>query len=179
MQNLNKEFKSELVEAFLAADIPLFKISNPKVRQLFTKLGQPVPSESSCRVHMSKLAEKEVQLLKERLNGKHIFLIVDESEIDGIKYLNILIGETAVPEKTYILNCSVVERVNQQVMSGKKAEALMKLGVEGEFGSSSDWCGEVYDSHETSAKAAISSSFPPDLLSAPASQLFWEGKIQI
>ena len=138
MQNLNKEFKSELVEAFLAADIPLFKISNPKVRQLFTKLGQPVPSESSCRVHMSKLAEKEVQLLKERLNGKHIFLIVDESEIDGIKYLNILIGETAVPEKTYILNCSVVERVNQQVMSGKKAEALMKLGVEGEFGSSSD-----------------------------------------
>ena len=60
MPNLNKEFKSELVEAFLAADIPLLKINNPKIRQLFTKLGQPVPSESSCRVHMSKLAEKEV-----------------------------------------------------------------------------------------------------------------------
>ena len=58
MPNLNKEFKSELVEAFLAAEIPLFKINNPKIRQLFAKLGQPVPSESSCHVHMSKLAKK-------------------------------------------------------------------------------------------------------------------------
>ena len=85
---------------FLAADIPLFKINNPKVGQLFIKLGQPVPSESSCRVHMIKLAKKEVQLLKECLNGKRIFLIGDESEINGTKYLNILIGETAVPEKS-------------------------------------------------------------------------------
>ena len=51
---------------------------------------------------MSKLAEKEVQLLKERLDGKRIFLIVDESEINSPKYLNILVGETAVPEKKTI-----------------------------------------------------------------------------
>ena len=68
-------------------------------------------------------------MLKEHLNGKRIFLIVDESEINGTKYLNILIGETAVPGKNYILSCSVVECVNQQVVSGKIADALMKLGV--------------------------------------------------
>ena len=130
MPDLKNGFKSALVEAFLAADIPLFKINNSKIRQLFTYLGQVVPSETSCRVLMSELAANKVQLLKERLNGKLIFLIVGESEINGTKYLNILIGETAVPEKTYILNCSVVECVNQQVVSGKIADALNKLDVE-------------------------------------------------
>ena len=48
---------------------------------------------------MSQLAANEVQRLKELLNGKYILLIVDESEVNGTKYLNILIGETTVPEK--------------------------------------------------------------------------------
>ena len=54
--NVKKDFKSALVETFLAADISLFKINNPKIRQLFTDLGQAVPSEASNRVHMSQLA---------------------------------------------------------------------------------------------------------------------------
>ena len=61
------------------ADIPLFKLQHPQIRQLFTHLGQSVPSESSCREHVDKLAVDE----------KQRFLVVDESEIDGSKYLNI------------------------------------------------------------------------------------------
>ena len=81
---LKKNFKSKLVEAFLAADIPPFKLQYPQIRQLFTHLGQSVPSESSCREHVDKLAVDE----KQRLN---------ESEINSSKYFNILIGDTAVP----------------------------------------------------------------------------------
>ena len=97
---LKKNFKRKLVEAFLAADIPLFKLQHPQIRQLFTHLGQPVPSESSCREHVDKLAVDEKQRLEKRLHNKNTFLVVDESEINGSKYLNILIGDTAVPKTT-------------------------------------------------------------------------------
>ena len=112
---LKRNFQSKLVEAFLAADIQVFKLQHPQIRQLFTHLGQPVPSESSCREHVDKLAVDVIQRLKEHLHNKNTFLVVDESEINGSKYLNILIGDTAVPETTCVLDCNVdciVETVN-------------------------------------------------------------------
>ena len=47
------------------AVIPLFNPQHPQIRQLFTHLGQPVPSESFCREHVDKLAVDEKQRLKE------------------------------------------------------------------------------------------------------------------
>ena len=127
---LKKNFKSKLVEAFLTADISLFKLQHPQIPQLFIHLGQPVPSESSCREHVDKLAVDEKQRLKERLHNKNTFLVVDESEINGSKYLNILIGDTAVLVTTYVLDCSIVETVNQQVVTVKINDALKKLDIQ-------------------------------------------------
>ena len=87
-----------------------------------------MPSESSCREHVDKLDEK--QPLKERLHNKNTFLVADESEINGSKYPNILIGDTAVPETTYVLDCSIVETVNQQVETMKIDDALKKLDIQ-------------------------------------------------
>ena len=126
---LKKNFKSKLVEGFLAADKPLFKLQHPQIWQLFTHLGQPVPSESSCLEHVDKLAVDEKQRLKECLHNKNTFLVVDESEINGSKYLNILIGDTAVRKTTCVLDCSIVETVNQQVVTVKINDALKKLDI--------------------------------------------------
>ena len=110
------------------ADIPLFKLQHPQICQLFTHLGgQPVPSESSCREYVDKLAVDEKQQLKEHLHNKNTFLVVDESEISGRKYLKILISDTAVPEITCVLDCNIVETVNQQVVTMKIDDALKKL----------------------------------------------------
>ena len=127
---LEKTFKSKLVEAFLAADIPLSKLQHPQIRRLFTHLGQLVPSESSCREHVDKLAVDEKQRLKERLHNKNTFLVVDESEINNSKYLKIPIGDTAVPETTYVLDCSIVKTVNQQIVTMKIGDALKKLDIQ-------------------------------------------------
>ena len=48
-----------------------------------------------------------------------MFLVVDESEINGSKYLNILIGDTAMPETIYVLDYSIVETVLRQIESLK------------------------------------------------------------
>ncbi len=124
------DFKSKLVETFLAADIPLYKLNNPRIKQLFTDLGQPMPSESSCRAHVDVLASKEMQRIKACLHGKTIFLVIDESEIEQKKYFNILVGDTAAPETTYVADCSIVETVNQQIVATKIDDVLRKLDVE-------------------------------------------------
>lgn len=129
LPSLKKDFKSKLVEAFLSADIPLHKLQNPKIQELFTELGQPVPSESACRAHVQSLAEEQMNRLKERLLGRNVFLVVDESDICGSKYLNILIGDIKVPETTYVVDCSVVETVNQQVVIAKIDDALKKMDI--------------------------------------------------
>ena len=89
-----------------------------------------MPSESFCRKYVDKLAVDKKQRLKERLHNKNTFLVVDKVEINGSKYLNILIGDTAVPETTYVLDCSIVETVNQQVASMKIDNALKKPDIQ-------------------------------------------------
>ena len=84
MPKTNKDFKAQLVEAFLSADIPLKKIRNPLI--VFTDLVQAVPSETMCREHVRELAESEQGRIKELLMDKKVFLVVDESEIDKKKY---------------------------------------------------------------------------------------------
>ena len=69
---------------------------------MFTDLGQAVPSETMCREHVHELAESEQGRIKELLMDKKVFLVVDESEIDKKKYLNVLVGDINVPEKTYL-----------------------------------------------------------------------------
>ena len=55
MPKTKKDFKTQLVEAFLLADIPLKKIRNPLIVQLFMNLGQAVPSKTICREHVHEL----------------------------------------------------------------------------------------------------------------------------
>ena len=97
-----KEFKAKLVETFLADDIPLKKLQNSRVRQLFTDLGRAMPSESACQAHVEILAEQEMDRIKKKLTGKDISMVLDESEVSKNKYINVLVGDTAEPEKTFL-----------------------------------------------------------------------------
>ena len=110
------------------ADIPLKKIRNLLI-QLFTDLGQAVPFKTMYREHVHELAESEQGHIKELLMDKKVFLVVDKSEIDKKKYLNILVGDINMPEKTYLLDCSVVETVNQNIMCTKIDECLQNLDI--------------------------------------------------
>ena len=87
-----KEFKAKLVETFLAANIPLKKLQNSRIRELFTDLGQAVPSESACLAHVETLDR-----IKKKLTGKDIFMILDKSEVSKNKYVNALVGNTTEP----------------------------------------------------------------------------------
>ena len=83
----------------MAADIPLHKLRNPHLVQLFADLGQSVPSESSCRNYVETSAESETERLRQLFENKNAFVVIDETELNKVKYVNVLIGDIAVPEK--------------------------------------------------------------------------------
>ena len=51
------------------------------------------------------MAAEEIERLKELFAAKAVFLVVDEAEVSGQKYVNILAGLMEEPEKTYLVNC--------------------------------------------------------------------------
>ena len=52
-------FTLDVTNAFLAAGIPLHKLENPTIRNLFASMGRLCPSDSICRQYVPKLAEEE------------------------------------------------------------------------------------------------------------------------
>ena len=53
------DYADKIVTAFLSANIPLYTLNNPLLRQLLEKSGEKLPSESTCRRRVSHLAEQE------------------------------------------------------------------------------------------------------------------------
>ena len=49
-------FKEKLVSSFLAADIPLHKLSHPSLKSLFATMRKVLPSETAARESVAKLA---------------------------------------------------------------------------------------------------------------------------
>ena len=67
---VSKDFMAELVKTFFAADIPLHKLRNLHVIQLFENLGEKMPSETVCRDYVKTLANNEQDRLKYLLKDK-------------------------------------------------------------------------------------------------------------
>jgi hypothetical protein len=82
------DYAMDVTETFLAADIPLWKLRHTSLRRLFTNIGNPLPSEESCKSRIHQLYIKEMSRICKLIADKPIFLIVDESEVSGSKYLH-------------------------------------------------------------------------------------------
>ena len=129
---VSKDFMAELVKTFLAADIPLHKLRNPHVIQLFENLGQKMSSETVCRDYVKTLTNNEQDHLKYLLKDKCVFIVIDESEMDKTKFINVIVGDIDVLEKTYPIECCVTETLNQSVICTKINDILHKLDIERE-----------------------------------------------
>ena len=101
----NSDFAEEVTKAFLSADIPLYKLNNKYIKQLFRDIGRSLPSESACRNTVRKLGTDELQRIRNAVEDKMIFLVVDESTLSGTQYLNILVGSLETPHTSYLYDC--------------------------------------------------------------------------
>ena len=140
---VSKDFMTELVKTFLAADILLHKLRNPHVIQLFENLDQKTPSETVCRHYVKTLANNEQDRLEYLLKDKCIFIVIDESEVDKTKFINVIVGDIGVLEKTYLIECCVTETVNQSIFCMEIDDILHKLDTARELSSVAFGCGQL------------------------------------
>ena len=102
-----KDFTKRVVTAFLKSEIPLYILQHSSIKNLFdSTLGHHCPSESACRKQVNDLASQESERIKKLLARKPIFLVADESDVSGQKYVNVLAGPMEEPNKTYLIACS-------------------------------------------------------------------------
>lgn len=103
------EFTEKIVCAFASADIPLSKLNNEKLQDLFKFLGRKLVPESTARLYLlNNFAKKLNSKLKEYLQNEKIFIIMDESEINGTKYFNLLAGRINAPNVNFVLDVYVL-----------------------------------------------------------------------
>jgi len=128
--NDREQFVQKLVTAFLSADIPLEKVNNDCMKSLFDDMGYKLPSESLCRSRVTSIADKDLLRIKELLLGKQVFLVIDESEFYGKKYINVLVGNVKDPVKTYLIVCKTCDTsVNQAYIAQTVDDTLRFLNT--------------------------------------------------
>ena len=91
------DFAKKVTKAFLCVDIALHKLRNSYLSSLFKELGNPLPSKGKCHSKVKKLAEEALQL-KDYLKDQEMSMVVDESDINGKEFLNILVGKLTAPD---------------------------------------------------------------------------------
>ncbi|MEL7308540.1 MAG: hypothetical protein AAGK05_12180, partial [Pseudomonadota bacterium] len=99
------DFARDVAKAFLSADIPLWKLRNAELRRLFSNIGHPLPSEETCRTRIPKLYEEEILRVRAHVKEKPMFLIVDEADMSGQKFVNVLVGILEKPGETFLCEC--------------------------------------------------------------------------
>ena len=94
------DYVGKVTTAFLSADIPLYKLNNPDLQALFNYVGQRTPSESACRKRTDNMGKCEVHRICNILSDKVTFMVIDETDVSGCKYINTLVGDLDQPETT-------------------------------------------------------------------------------
>ena len=79
LKSSDTDFVEKVTKAFLSADIPLYKLNNTHIKNLFRDIGHRLLSEITCRRTALQLSEDELKRIRNAVYDKQIFLIVDES----------------------------------------------------------------------------------------------------
>ena len=115
---------------FLSANIPLYKLRQDSVKGFFQNLGHNFPSETTCRKLVNDLADKNFDSIKLKLLDE-VFLLADESEIDGKSFINILAGSLNCPSETFLIVSKEIQTApNASLMVRTIDDAVQKIGIQ-------------------------------------------------
>ena len=61
LRSSDTNFVEKVTKAFLSADIPLYKLNDTHIKNLFRDIGHRLPSETTCRRTTPQLSEDELK----------------------------------------------------------------------------------------------------------------------
>ena len=79
LTNSNTNFVEKVIKAFFSAHIPLYKLNNKHIKNLFHDIYHSLSSDTICRKTVLQLSTDELQQKRKAVHDKQIFLVVGES----------------------------------------------------------------------------------------------------
>jgi hypothetical protein len=125
-------FTRDLCELFLAANIPLHKLSNDKVRSFLGKYTtHHVPSESTVRkTQVTALYEEVLHGIREKIGSNYVYISVDETtDARGNYVANLIAGALTLHEAgaPFLIASSELERTNAATVSTFVNDAFIRF----------------------------------------------------
>ena len=134
LRSSDTNFVEKVTKAFLSADIPMYKLNNTHIKNLFRDIGHRLLSEITCRRTALQLSEDKLKRIRNAVHDKQIFLIVDESTLSGTQYLNILVGNLETPHVSYLYDCQPLKCApNSNIIAQAVDDAVRNLGINRSF----------------------------------------------
>ncbi len=125
-------FARDLCEVFLAANIPLWKLTNDKVKNFFEKYtSYRLPSESTIRkTQVSALFHETLRKVREKVGSHYVYITVDETtDARGDYVANLLIGTLTRSEvgSPFLIASGTLERTNGSTVSAFVNDSLIRF----------------------------------------------------
>ena len=130
-QKKQEEVNNKLTRAFLSADIPLHKLSNPTLRSCLSWMsGLNIPHPNTLRETIVKdIYEDTIERIRNKCSGKDVYFIVDETTDPRSRFCtNIMVGTLdGGREKAMLLNVCFHDRNDNQAVQQSVLESCRLL----------------------------------------------------
>ena len=101
------------------------------LKNLFLEIGHPLPSETKSRQTVATIAETFLQKIRSRFIEEKIFVVTDESDVRGQKFVNTLIDLLKEPTKTYLVESNpIYESLNVRIVKKHIDDILKEFKIE-------------------------------------------------
>lgn len=135
------EFNMDLCKTLLEANIPLYKVNHPSVKNFIEKhTSSSAPDESTLRrKYVSALYGEMIEKLRSKAAGKYIWVSLDETtDVEQRMVANFVFGVLDEDDenergKSYLLNAIELKKVNANTVATFFTDSLLFLWPEGKF----------------------------------------------
>lgn len=130
------QFSMDLCKAFISADIPLWKLENPILREFLKKYtNEQIPNESTLRKsYVADIYSIVMQNIRDEVKEKNIWISIDETTDAIGRYVgHVIIGtmEVSKPSKIFLLASDVLDKVNNSTIAQLFTNSLLLLWPNG------------------------------------------------
>lgn len=111
-QRAQDEFKGDLAQALLRANIPINKIANPSLANFLKKwTKQAIPCTNTIRNHVKQLYDDTLNQIRSRIDENDVYLIIDETkDILERNQVNVMVGVlNGSPSKSMLLHVEYID----------------------------------------------------------------------
>jgi hypothetical protein len=123
-QNTNKksDFNSDLAEALLSANIPLYKVNNFKFKEFLENYtSKNIPDELTLnKNYVDDTYKKTLTKIQAEVFNRKIWVSIDETtDVDGRYVVNVIVGvlESEMPGEVMLVNCEHLEKTNSTTIA--------------------------------------------------------------